>query len=212
MGHSPRKSRSTAFGRGCKAKLSCSGPTAITPPKGGGAFGALPPAASGGRFASARATAPANSKALGKKGPYPFCLRRGRVPHAARRCSERVRTFSSYPHRRPREPPRWARRLHINTREPPRWARRLASHSAHGGPRAPRTRLRTGGAAADCSGSMLRAVRPNPRRPCPNRVFPQPPSTPPGSPPFSLRNGSWRRSLGENFRRKQRPQTPTGRA
>ena len=77
---SPRKSRSTAFGRGCKAKLSCSGPTAITPPKGGGAFGALPPAASGGRFASARATAPANSKALGKKGPYPFCLRRGRVP------------------------------------------------------------------------------------------------------------------------------------
>ena len=149
LGHSPRKSRSTAFGRGCKAKLSCSGPTAITPPKGGGAFGALPPAASGGRFASARATAPANSKALGKKGPYPFCLRRGRVPHAARRCSERVRTFSSYPHRRPSSlrssedsPPRGARRLHINTREPPRWARRLASHSAHGGPRAPRTRLR----------------------------------------------------------------------
>ena len=85
----------------------------------------------------------------------------GSLPTPARRCSERVRTFSSYPHRRPSSlrssedsPPRGARRLHINTREPPRWARRLASHSAHGGPRAPRTRLRTGGAAADCSGSI----------------------------------------------------------
>jgi hypothetical protein len=54
-----------------------------------------------------------------QKGALPFLPAAGARAPAARRCSERVRTFSSYPHRRP-------------------------SHSAHGGLRAPRTRLRAG--------------------------------------------------------------------